>query len=90
MNVLPPIFQQPVKKLIKKKNINKSYDYTNESPSSNVSFPQNQMHFPNHNRQGSLSPIMNITMNNVTVNNFNATKRNFPNIKKTNEQMKKM
>jgi hypothetical protein len=31
---------------------------------------------------GSHSPIMNITMNQVTVNHFNTTKKNFPTIKK--------
>lgn len=31
---------------------------------------------------GGHSPIMNITMNQVTVNHFNTTKKNFPTIKK--------
>jgi len=35
--------------------------------------------------QGSHSPIMNITMNQVTVNHFNTTKKNFPTIKKIGE-----
>ena len=39
-------------------------------------------YFPNHNNHGSHSPIMNITMNQVTINHFNTTKKNFPTIKK--------
>ena len=39
--------------------------------------------------QSSVPSVMNITMNQVTVNNFNSTKKNFPTIKKVNEQITK-
>jgi len=41
-----------------------------------------QPYFAGHHGHGSHSPIMNITMNQVTVNHFNTTKKNFPTIKK--------
>jgi hypothetical protein len=42
-----------------------------------------------HHSNGSHSPIMNITMNQVTVNHFNTTKKNFPTIKKITDPTKK-
>lgn len=39
-------------------------------------------YFVGNQGHGSHSPIMNITMNQVTVNHFNTTKKNFPTIKK--------
>jgi len=49
-----------------------------------------QPYFPAHHQPGSHSPIMNITMNQVTVNHFNTTKKNFPTIKKiTTDHTKK-
>jgi len=50
-----------------------------------------QPYFPGqHHGISSHSPIMNITMNQVTVNHFNTTKKNFPVIKKiTTENQKK-
>ena len=45
-------------------------------PSSN--YPIQAAHYV----QAGHSPIMNITMNQVTVNHFNTTKKNFPTIKK--------
>ena len=44
-----------------------------------------QQYFAGHQGHGSHSPIMNITMNQVTVNHFNTTKKNFPTIKKIND-----
>ena len=44
---------------------------------------------PSGHGHGSHSPIMNITMNQVTVNHFNTTKKNFPTIKKITDQQKK-
>lgn len=73
---LPPIFN-PINKKIKKKN-------SGISPA-NLGGP----YISNHHGQGSHSPVMNITMNvgwsgnnNITVNHFNSTKKNFPTIKK--------
>ena len=43
----------------------------------------------NQGGHGSHSPIMNITMNQVTVNHFNTTKKNFPIIKKITDQKQK-
>jgi len=74
-SVLPPIFQ-PNKK-VKKKNSG------GVAGGSNSGAPSiGQPYFPGHNAHGSNSPIMNITMNQVTVNHFNTTKKNFPTIKK--------
>jgi len=47
-------------------------------------FPMGQGHGNNM----SHSPIMNITMNQVTVNHFNTTKKNFPTIKKISDHKK--
>lgn len=78
-SLLPPIFQ-PNKK-VKKKNSGHGH-----GPMS-----IGQPYFPSHHGvHGSQSPIMNITMNQVTVNHFNTTKKNFPTIKKiTTDHTKK-
>jgi hypothetical protein len=82
-SLLPPIFQ-PNKK-VKKKN---SGGALVGAPGSNA--PSiGQPYFPGHNAHGVNSPIMNITMNQVTVNHFNTTKKNFPTIKKITDQQKK-
>lgn len=82
-SLLPPIFQ-PNKK-VKKKN---SGGVIPGVPGSNA--PSiGQPYFPVHNAHGSNSPIMNITMNQVTVNHFNTTKKNFPTIKKITDPTKK-
>lgn len=74
-SLLPPIFQ-PNKK-VKKKNSG------GVPGASNSGAPSiGQPYFPGHHAHGSNSPIMNITMNQVTVNHFNTTKKNFPTIKK--------
>ena len=50
----------------------------------------NHPYIPNNNgAHGSHSPIMNITMNNVTVNHFNATKKNFLKLNKITDHNKK-
>jgi len=48
-----------------------------------------QPYFPGQGAHGGHSPIMNITMNQVTVNHFNTTKKNFPTIKKITDNQKK-
>ena len=85
-SLLPPIFQ-PAKK-VKKKN---SGGIMGGSSGSGGPVPiGGQPYFPSHHGQGSHSPIMNITMNQVTVNHFNTTKKNFPTIKKiTTDHQKK-
>lgn len=77
-SLLPPIFQ-PNKKVKKK----------NSSIVGTGAPTIGQPYFPGHNAHGSNSPIMNITMNQVTVNHFNTTKKNFPTIKKINDPQKK-
>jgi len=58
--------------------------------SSNQAPQIGQPYFPGHHSgHGSNSPIMNITMNQVTVNHFNTTKKNFPVIKKITDHQKK-
>mmetsp|Transcript_36084 Transcript_36084/g.55418 ORF Transcript_36084/g.55418 Transcript_36084/m.55418 type:complete len:96 (+) Transcript_36084:484-771(+) len=91
-SLLPPIFQ-PTKK-VKKKN---SGGIMGAGASSGSGGPISigQPYFPAHHgggngAHGSHSPIMNITMNQVTVNHFNTTKKNFPTIKKiTTDHQKK-
>jgi len=46
-------------------------------------------YIPVHHGASGHSPIMNITMNQVTVNHFNTTKKNFPTIKKITDAQKK-
>jgi hypothetical protein len=76
-SLLPPIFQPGKAK--KKKAI------SNIPPIGSNPPPINNHFFPTSNRVGNHSPIMNITMNNVTVNHFNSTKKQFPQIKKISD-----
>lgn len=73
-SLLPPIFQQQTKKMKKK---------TGYSPALGAPY------YMAHHGHGSHSPIMNITMNQVTVNHFNTTKKNFPTIKKITDTKQK-
>lgn len=57
----------------------------NQGGAPNIGHPQ----FSGHPGHGGHSPIMNITMNQVTVNHFNTTKKNFPTIKKITDNQKK-
>ena len=88
-SLLPPIFQ-PAKK-VKKKNSSGVLGHNAGNASQSGAPAINHPYFPNHNGggHGSHSPIMNITMNQVTVNHFNTTKKNFPTIKKITDHSKK-
>jgi hypothetical protein len=80
-SLLPPIFQ-PNKK-VKKKISGGAIVGAAGSNAPSIGQP----YFPGHNANGGPnSPIMNITMNQVTVNHFNTTKKNFPIIKKITDQ----
>lgn len=81
-SLLPPIFQ-PTKK-VKKKNSG-SIIGVGSSNAPSIGQP----YFQAHHGHGSHSPIMNITMNQVTVNHFNTTKKNFPTIKKITDNHSK-
>ena len=81
-SLLPPIFQ-PNKKVKKKGSNGPVGGPGSGAPSIG------QPYFPGHNAHGSNSPIMNITMNQVTVHHFNTTKKNFPTIKKITDHQKK-
>jgi len=76
-SLLPPIFQ-PANKKVKKKNSGHIMNNGVISPSIGAPYYNGGQ----HHGHGSHSPIMNITMNQVTVNHFNTTKKNFPTIKK--------
>ena len=78
-SLLPPIFQ-PSKKNKKK--------YSGGAVVHGIGSPLGQPYF-HGNGSPSHSPIMNITMNQVTVNHFNTTKKNFPAIKKITDNSKK-
>ena len=82
-SLLPPIFQ-PSKKVKKKHSGVLGVQGNSGVP--NIGQPYFHGH---HNAHGGHSPIMNITMNQVTVNHFNTTKKNFPTIKKITDQHKK-
>ena len=79
-SLLPPIFQ--ANKKVKKKNSGGVIAGASVGATGSNAPSIGQPYFPGHNAHGSNSPIMNITMNQVTVNHFNTTKKNFPTIKK--------
>lgn len=80
-SLLPPIFQ-PSKKVKKKHSGGVVAVGNGSSGSAQIG----QAYFYG---QQTHSPIMNITMNQVTVNHFNMTKKNFPTIKKITDNQKK-
>ena len=82
-SLLPPIFQ-PSKK-VKKKHSGGVLGVQGNNGVPNIGQP----YFHGHHGHGGHSPIMNITMNQVTVNHFNTTKKNFPTIKKITDHNKK-